>query len=116
MNLIKNIPVLDFGIVGNRGYGFPLLGHLVESFESPYQTDADCELIREENENYIIADEYYIVADEMFTGKQLKILVKCNDVVDEVKQPRLDCFLATSEDAEMPLIQPDVTEFIVPCD
>jgi hypothetical protein len=109
MNLIKNIPVLDFGIVGNRGYGFPLLGHLVESFESPYQTDADCELIKDQNETQILMDDINSEID-------INILVKCGDVVDEVKQPGVDCFLADSEDIEVPLIQPDITELIVSCD
>jgi hypothetical protein len=109
MNLIKNIPVLDFGIVGNRGYGFPLLGHLVEKFESPYQTDADCELIRDQDDAVIIMDDITLAGD-------IAILVKCGDVVDEVKQPSVGCFLADSQDAEVPLIQPDVSEFIVPCD
>ena len=109
MNLIKNIPVLDFGIVGNRGYGFPLLGHLVESFESPYQTDADCELIKDQNETQILMDDITSEID-------INILVKCGDVVDEVRQPGVGCFLADSENAEVPLIQPDVSELIVSCD
>ena len=109
MNLIKNIPTLNFGIIGNRGYGFPLLGHLAESFESPYETDADCELIKDENETRVIMDDITLESD-------VNILVKCGDVVDEVKQPGVGCFLADSQDAEVPLIQPDVSEFIVPCD
>ena len=108
MNLIKNVPLIEFGIVGNRGYGFPLLGHLVESFESPYQTDADCELIRDQDETRVLVDN--------ISEQDINILVKCGDIVDEIKQPGVGCFLADSQDAEVPLIQPDVSEFIVPCD
>lgn len=108
-NLVKNTPVLTFGLVGNRGYGFPLLGHLVESFESPFQTDADCELIRDQDETRILIDDLYIEQD-------INILVKCADVVDEVKQPSTGCFLADSQDADVPLIQPDVSEILVSCD
>ena len=73
--LIKNVPVLTFGIVGNRGHNFPLFGHLAENLISPFQTNADCELIKEQNDMQITSE------------KDVTLLVNCADIVNEIKQP-----------------------------
>lgn len=102
-NLIKNIPEMGFGLHGNRGLGFPILGHLSESFNSLFFTDQVCELETELTDLEIISDD----------GKT--VLVVCADVVDEVRQPNIDCYLGSQEDPSLTINQQEGFPIIVQC-
>lgn len=98
--LIKNIPTLDFGLQGNRGLGFPVLGHIVESLQS----GPACELEKDQAEILI------------YTENNTPIILVCADVINEVRQPNIDCYLGSQEDATDQILQQEGFPIIVGCE
>jgi hypothetical protein len=99
MALIKNIPTLNFGIHGNRGLGFPILGHVQEQFQS-----YDCFL------------QFEGTNDPVTTENRDDILLICSDVISEIRQPNIECFLADQADADTAVLQQEGDIIIVNCD
>lgn len=102
--IIKNIPVETFGIHGNRGHGFPIMGHLVESIESPFQTSRDCALEKEQD-GFILTTE---------NGND--ILIVCGTIVNEQEASKLDCYVASDDTLIEQVLQQEGEAIIVQCD